>query len=113
MPRFFIVEDDAAVGDSLALYLSSHGHSAVRYADAETFFSEVVPDAGDTLIVDIGLPGMSGSQLIRWVSKLREEPNIIVISGESERNLQRKLDGLPVKKLIRKPFDLSAVESLL
>lgn len=113
MPRFYIVEDDPAVGDSLALYLASLGHSAVRYSDAESFFSEVVPEAGDTLIVDIGLPGMSGSQLIRWASRLREEPVIIVISGESERSLRSKLEGLPVKKLIRKPFDLSAVESLL
>lgn len=113
MPRFFIVEDDSAVGESLALYLASHGHVAVRYADAESFFREVVPDADDTLIIDIGLPGMSGSQLIRWVSKLREEPSIIVISGKSERSLHAELDGLPIKRLIRKPFDASAVEGLI
>ncbi|ESR26432.1 response regulator [Lutibaculum baratangense] len=113
MPRFYIVEDDSAVGDSLAVFLSSHGHDAVRYGDAESFFREVVPVAGDTLIVDIGLPGMSGSQLIRWVSKLRDEPSIIVISGKSELNLRSELEGLPVKRLIRKPFDASAVEALL
>ncbi len=113
MARFFIVEDDAAVGEALALFLTAHGQSATRYGDAESFFAEVVPEAGDTLIVDIGLPGMSGGQLIRWVSRLADKPSIIVISGQSERSLQSELAGLSVKRLMRKPLDASAVESLI
>ena len=113
MARFYIVEDDQAVGDSLVLYLGAHGHLARRFGDAESFFREVVPGASDTLIVDVGLPGMSGGQLLRWVSSLRERPTIIVISGQSERDLRVELSGIDVKRLIRKPIEAADAEALM
>ena len=92
MARFYIVEDDQAVGDSLVLYLGAHGHLARRFGDAESFFREVVPGASDSL---------------------RERPTIIVISGQSERDLRVELSGIDVKRLIRKPIEAADAEALM
>ncbi|MEO1199527.1 MAG: response regulator [Pseudomonadota bacterium] len=109
----YVVEDDAAVRDSLVLLLRQLGYDPHAFADAEGFVASVVPDPDDTVIVDLGLPGMPGSQLIRWLQRFDETPRIIVISGQSQGNLDRWLTDIPVENLVRKPLTMDAIAPLL
>jgi FixJ family two-component response regulator len=60
-----IVEDDISVRESLPDLLEEFGYAAQTFASAEEFLaSNAVCDAS-CLIVDIGLPGMSGPDLHR------------------------------------------------
>ena len=80
-----IVEDDPGVGDSLALLLAQIGHESRVYPDAESFFECHPPDPEDTVIVDLGLPGLSGMQVVRWLSGLKTPPKVIAITGQPSR----------------------------
>ncbi len=109
----YIVEDDIAVRDSLVLLLRQLGYDPVAFADAESFVSSVVPGGADTVIVDLVLPGMHGSQLLRWLRGLADPPRAIVISGQSQANLDRSLGGIAVDHLVRKPLTADAIAPLL
>lgn len=80
-----IVEDDPAVGDSLALLLAQIGHESRVYPDAESFFECHPPGADDTVIVDLGLPGLSGMQVVRWLASLKVPPKVIAITGTAAK----------------------------
>lgn len=99
-----IIEDDPGVGDSLAMLLGQIGHSARVYPDAESFFEAPPPSSSDTVIVDLGLPGLSGVQLIRWINGLKQPPKVIAITGQSNRNIMEMLGDEQPAVLLRKPL---------
>ncbi|MEZ0307880.1 MAG: response regulator transcription factor, partial [Ramlibacter sp.] len=59
----FVVDDDAAVRDSLSLMLSLEGYPTATFASAEDFLASVQPHWRGCVIVDIRMPGMSGLDL--------------------------------------------------
>ena len=110
---FHVIEDDSAVADALVLMLHEFGHDARSYVDAETFLSAPVPDAGDTVVVDLSLPGMSGADLVRRLRVNRPEMRIVVVTGQSQAKLDSQLEGLGVTHLIRKPVEADAIRDLI
>ena len=101
---YFIVEDDPSVADALESLLSGAGLQVCVFASAEELIhtaSSLKPD--DTMIVDLGLPGMSGGELVRHLEKCGTTPRVIAISGKSSRTIARETEGLGDLKILRKP----------
>jgi FixJ family two-component response regulator len=107
----YILEDDSAVCDALCLFAEQMGHSVKSFSDAESFFAAGVPAGSDTVIVDIGLPGIDGSKVIAWLYALAEPPRVLAITGQSHTMIRDVFDVSPVTDLLRKP--LSANELAL
>lgn len=99
-----IIEDDYGVADALATLLSGVGHDTVCYPDAESFFEAAPPAAGDVVIVDLGLPGLSGVQVVRWLDEMKNSPRVIVISGQSNANIRNTISELRPVVFLRKPL---------
>jgi len=110
---FHVIEDDSAVADALVLMLHEFGHDARAYGDAETFLSAPAPDAEDTVVVDLSLPGMSGAEMVRQLRVDRPDVRIVVITGQPQSQLDSQLKGLGVTHLIRKPVEADAIRDLV
>ena len=108
-----IVEDDEAVSDSLVMLLRQLGRPVHAYRDAESFFARGIPAPHETVLVDLGLPGMDGNQLIRWLQSLREPPRIVVISGQPQSRLERMMSGLSVPHVLRKPLNAESLAAFV
>jgi FixJ family two-component response regulator len=100
---YFIVEDDASVADALESLLSGAGLPVCVFASAEELIHSASLKPEDTMIVDLGLPGMSGSELVRHLEKAGATPRVIAISGKSSRTIARETEGLSDLKILRKP----------
>lgn len=109
----FIVEDDPGVGDALGLLLRSLGHDVCVYGDAESFLATGQPASGDTVIVDLVLPGISGADLVRRLQKTPSPPRIAVISGQPQGAIDNQLRGMDVQHLLRKPLSEESISSVL
>lgn len=59
----YIVEDDAAVRDSLAQLLRMQGYQTTSFQSAEAFLAAVKPGCRGCAILDIRLPGLDGLDL--------------------------------------------------
>lgn len=103
----FILEDDAAVCDALCLFVEQLGHSVQSFSDAESFFAAGVPTGADTVIIDIGLPGIDGGQVINWLNALADAPRVLAITGQSHTMIRDFLDEMPATELLRKPLSAS------
>ncbi|MEM1286979.1 MAG: response regulator [Pseudomonadota bacterium] len=102
-----IIEDDAAVCDAIRTFVTQLGHDAIAFEDAESFFAQDIPSGDDMVIVDIGLPGIDGVQVIRWLEALAEPPRILAITGQSQTVIRDFLSGSPTMDVLRKPLSAS------
>jgi CheY-like chemotaxis protein len=84
--RILIVEDDAGYAESLALLLETSGHQ-VEVAPSGPRGIEAARQAKpDVVLLDIGLPGMSGYEVARQLKGEggRKKPFIIAVTGYGE-----------------------------
>lgn len=100
---FLIIEDDQAVADALEALLSGAGHETRVFASAEQLLAAGPPVSQDTVVVDLGLPGISGATLVRWLNALSTPPRVVVISGKSSSTIQRETSGFSTCRVLRKP----------
>jgi two-component system, LuxR family, response regulator FixJ len=115
IPRVHIVEDDAAVSDSLVQLLGMRGYEAVVYASAELFLESANAQSAGCAILDIRLPGMSGLDLQVEMVKRGIKLPVIVVTGHGDTQSSRTAFRAGAVDFIEKPIDpdtlLDAVES--
>jgi DNA-binding response OmpR family regulator len=100
-----VVDDDYRVLESLDDLLQSSGYGTLLSPSAEQFLC--APDCGsiDVLISDIGLPGMSGLELLRTMQRGSWCPPTILITGRGEAHLEQHARDLGALRFLTKPFD--------
>jgi FixJ family two-component response regulator len=108
-----ILEDDPGVSDSLDMLLRGMGHRTVAHPDAESFFAADIPGPEDVVVVDLMLPGISGARVIRWLSRLKEPPRVVAISGQPRAAIEAQLRGLEHLPVLRKPLSPELVSMIV
>ena len=105
MPRILIVEDDTDINNSTAGYLRRQGCECVQaFSGTE---GRLLWQAGeiDLLLVDLMLPGLSGSELIAEIRQSSQTP-VIVLSAKTELSDKVELLGLGADDYLTKPYQL-------
>ncbi len=82
--RLLIVEDDEPVRDGLRQGLVMHGYAVDAVGDAEHALHAVATRRPDLLVVDVGLPGMSGIELCERLRTLEVDVPILVLSARDQ-----------------------------
>ena len=101
----FVVDDDQAVRDSLALLVQSVGLDVETFASARDFLDAYRPDRRGCLITDIRMPGMSGLELQEQLSADGHHISVIVLTGFGDvPTAVRALKGGAVD-FVQKPFN--------
>ena len=80
----FVVDDDPAIRESLALLLGSNGFQVATYAEAEAFLQSYEPSQSGCLLLDIRMPGMSGLELQEELRAQRIRVPVIIITGHGD-----------------------------
>ena len=111
--KVHILEDDPGVNESLRYLLQALNHTVLSYRDAISFFDAAPPGADELVIVDLGLPHIDGTNVIRWLKRLSPAPRILAISGQSQRGIERALAGIAHVSILRKPLDGDSIVSML
>jgi FixJ family two-component response regulator len=106
-PRLIaVVDDDYRVLESLDDLLQSSGYRTTLHASAEEFLESANLNSIDLLISDIGLPGLSGIELLRTIRQRLKTPiPTILITGRSEMYLEQEAKDLGALRFFTKPFD--------
>jgi RNA polymerase sigma factor (sigma-70 family) len=101
-----LVDDDAAVLDSLQLYFARHYVTTSCFASAEALLADLDGGAQPECIVsDIRMPGMSGLDLLQHLKDRRSAAPLILITalGDIEMAVSAIKNG--AFDFIEKPFD--------
>ena len=109
----FVVDDEQAVRDSLALLVQSVGLDAETYASAGEFLDTFDPDRRGCLVTDIRMPGMSGLELQEKLAEDGALIPVIVLTGHGDVPAAvRALKGGAVD-FVEKPFNPQALLDLI
>ncbi len=112
-----VVDDDAAVRDSLSFLLGFADIGVRTYASAIEFLDHADAAASGCILTDIRMPGMSGLDLVQELKKRGLMRPVIVLTGHADVALAVEAMKAGVMDFIEKPFDdealLSAVRTAL
>jgi two-component system response regulator PrrA len=104
--RVLVVEDDDAVRMAVDRGLGVHGFDVSSVPDAESAIELVARRRPDVMIVDVGLPGMSGVELCTRLRSLDVDLPILILSARDQ--VGDRVSGLKAgaDDYVVKPFSL-------
>lgn len=79
-----VVEDDDALAGTLEMILRADGYRTERAADGRRALQLWRAAAPDALLLDLGLPGMDGSEVLRTVREAGATPVVILTARAEE-----------------------------
>ncbi|WP_101757532.1 response regulator transcription factor [Oceanicoccus sp. KOV_DT_Chl] len=107
--RILIVEDEHHIRQQLSAALQSNGFAADAAADGKEglFMADQYPY--DLAIIDIGLPGMTGIELIRTIRQQGKTYPVLILTARGD--WQDKVEGLEAgaDDYVVKPFHMEEV----
>ena len=84
MSKILIVEDDGALAEELAYFLSGNGYETDLVKDFSNTLEYMEQSEADLILLDINLPYFEGQSLLRMYRRDIKTPVIIVTSKDSE-----------------------------
>jgi DNA-binding response OmpR family regulator len=101
--RIVVVEDEPEFASLLGLWLERHGWEAVLAADCPEALAAFQAREPDIVLLDIGLPGMDGWQLLERIRATSHVPVLLVTARGTEADKIRGL-SLGADDYITKPL---------
>ncbi len=102
----YIVDDEAAIIDSLLMLLRSEGLEVKAFKNAKEFLDVCEPCMRGCLLLDIHMPGMSGIELQRWLVDNGINIPIIFLTGIGDIPLSSQAFRSGALDFLEKPFDI-------
>jgi two-component system response regulator FixJ len=100
-----VVDDDAAMRDSLAFLLDVNGFKPEVHGSANAFLSGMGTDKPSCIISDIRMPGLSGIELVKQLKSSGALCPVILITGHGDVGLAVEAMKAGAADFIEKPFD--------
>jgi two-component system response regulator QseB len=107
--RILLVEDDQLLGDGVKNGLKQYGYTVDWLKDGEAARLALSSETFDLILLDIGLPKMSGLHLLQSIR--REGINTPVLILTARESVEDRVKGLDsgADDYLKKPFDLGEV----
>ena len=84
MTNILIVEDEESLADPLAFLLRKEGFDVILAPDGPTALEEFAKNSVDIVLLDLMLPGMSGTDVCKQLRSTSSVPVIMVTARDSE-----------------------------
>src|SRR5262245_5738533 len=101
----YIIDDDAAVRDSLALMLGLSGYRTAQFADAEAFLSAYRKNWAGCALVDLRLPGKSGLELQAELRSRGSVLPVVIVTAHGDVPAARAAFRARAVDFLEKPFN--------
>jgi two-component system response regulator PhoP len=111
--RVLVVEDEAALREALKLELSAAGYTVDLAADGEEGLYAATEYPIDVAIIDLGLPKLSGLELIRQLRARGKSYGVLILTARDR--WQDKVEGLSAgaDDYVAKPFHFAELQARL
>ena len=110
--KIMVVEDEEVINVHLKSYFEKREYTVIIASSAEEALPLVAKENPDLLLLDIGLPGMNGLELLKEIRKFNRSLKVILISGyyylsPGDEKLLKELDAF---EFVRKPIGILELE---
>ena len=105
MTRILLVDDDPAITRTVAIGLRAHGYDLRTATDGRTAVDLGRTDQPDLLILDLGLPDISGVEVLRQLRTWSHVPVIVLSARDGSDDKVEALD-VGADDYVTKPFGM-------
>jgi two-component system, NtrC family, nitrogen regulation response regulator NtrX len=102
-PRILVIDDEAAIRDSLKMTLEYQGYEVLTAATGEEGIAQVEREAPDMVFLDVKMPGMDGIEVLQRLRHVVDSLPIVVISGHGTVSTAVEATKLGAFDFIEKP----------
>ncbi len=115
--RLLVAEDVEELAHLIRAVLQAEGREVVCVHDTQSALAELANHAFTLVITDLLMPGGGGREVMATVRALPHPPQVLVITGLVEEEVEAEAMAMGAAAFLRKPFSclelLQAVEGLL
>jgi len=117
-PRLLLIDDEPALADFLANGAREAGFEPVITAEDQEFRDQFMALRPEMVALDLGMPGMDGIELLRFLADQQYAAPVLIVSGFDRRVLESAFRlgealGLSMAGPLEKPVRLKELEALL
>ena len=117
-PRLLLIDDEPALAEFLANAAVEAGFEPAITAEDREFRDEFLKHRPDVVALDLGMPGMDGIELLRFLADQDYRSPVLIVSGFDRRVLESAFRlgealGLQMAGPLEKPVRLEELETLL
>jgi two-component system KDP operon response regulator KdpE len=106
MPRVLIVDDEPPIRRFLRTSLSSQGYQVIEAEDGPCARTILRHNMADVLVLDLGLPGLDGFEIIKQLRDSGSALPIIVLSSRTDEAGKVRALDLGADDYVTKPFGM-------
>jgi DNA-binding response OmpR family regulator len=110
MAQVVLVEDDAEIRRLVAEALAVQGHDVESAAAALEGLELAVKGKPDLVVMDLGLPDLDGTELLRMIRAVSDVPIIVITARGADEVVVKTLDSGADDYLV-KPFSVAQLEA--
>jgi signal transduction histidine kinase/ActR/RegA family two-component response regulator len=107
--RILVVEDDKHVRELVSMMLKTLGYQVTTFEGGEEALRETSIHQFDLVLVDMIMPGMRGTELIRRLKEVKGDLKALIMTGYSPDSEQSSV----ASNVLNKPFDLETLSSAI
>ena len=107
-----VVEDERSIGHLVATIAARAGYSVDRAADGAEAIRLMDQTSYSVIILDLMMPKVSGFEVMEHIRETECAQCVIILTAGSDRDIE-KVDHSLIRKVIRKPFDVTELEEEL
>jgi len=104
-----VVDDDESVRESLPDLIRQFGFAAQAFSSAEAFLASDVLNQTSCLLLDIAMPGMSGTELQKELLRRRQAIPIVFVTATDDRTVRPRVISQGAVECLFKPFSETAL----
>jgi len=117
-PRLLLIDDEPALAEFLADAARETGFDPIVTSNDAEFREQFLAISPEMVALDLGMPGMDGVELLRFLAEQGYRSPVLIVSGFDRRVLESAFRlgealGLTMAGPIEKPVRLEDLESVL
>lgn len=109
--RLLVVEDNDRLAETLTSLLRGEGHAVDLVANGEDADATLAAESFDLVILDLGLPGMDGLDVLRRLRDRRAETAVLILTSRGALDDRVKGLNLGADDYLTKPFEIEEFEA--
>jgi DNA-binding response OmpR family regulator len=117
-PRLLLIDDEPTLAEFLASAAEESGFEPVITDNDEEFRAAFLGQTPQMVALDLGMPGMDGVELIRFLADQNYDAPVLIVSGFDRRVLESAFRlgealGLTMVGPVEKPVRFEVLEEML
>jgi len=110
--KVLVIDDEAAVRQSIAAYLEDSGFETVQAGDGRAGVACIGRDNPDVVLCDLRMPGMDGIEVAERIKAKCPWTPVVVITGYGTDENEARASVLGVSGFVRKPLTPAMIENI-